>query len=592
LKCGEEKPQCQRCITTGRVCDGYSISWSPGIPPVKRSAKDLVMIHYTTCIPAAPYSAISRNAKERRAFDYFRTRTAVDLIACFDSELWSCYVLQLAQTEPAIRHAVIAIGSLHEHFETSAADHKEGSKFALQQYSTAIQQVLGSFKSSLDYPTEIALVLCGLFASFESLEGHYKSALTHIASGIKVLAEQRANRSWSGRPDKLTRLLENLFSRFGCQVLEIADISVLPGQSLEQNRVMELPLPLAFSDLEEAQDLFNSYLHGLLYFLDNAEKTTAHCSSVSRTEIETSMAEHANFVDYLKRWSIVFDRYVEQELGINSSSSHPDRMRMQPGVYILQIWRTVVNILLSLDLSAGEGGWDHFVNDFRSVIHLAEAFINRTAVFVTRNSADSKSTSGSTPTQGNGSEGVPRLILSDRHRTQYSSATPQTNLSHPSPQDTDRSELNETPPQAPKKAPMIKPTFSLSLGIIPALYITATRCRDPPTRRKAIHLLSICNRREGIWDAWLSSRVALRINEIEEAAARQYLYGDARREGDTAVEPTELTNILQIPQEVRVLHLGTSFGPDKEGLVRFMRNSVGPEGVGGEKITFEERFDW
>ncbi|PLB44802.1 hypothetical protein P170DRAFT_391185 [Aspergillus steynii IBT 23096] len=62
-------------------------------------------------------------------------------------------------------------------------------------------------------------------------------------------------------------------------------------------------------------------------------------------------------------------------------------------------------------------------------------------------------------------------------------------------------------------------TFSFSLGIVPPLFITAQRCRNASIRRRAIHLLSTCRRREIVWDSAYAAEAAQRVMEIEESAA-------------------------------------------------------------------------
>ena len=43
------------------------------------------------------------------------------------------------------------------------------------------------------------------------------------------------------------------------------------------------------------------------------------------------------------------------------------------------------------------------------------------------------------------------------------------------------------------------------------------RCRDPIIRRRAISILQNCGRTEGVWDYFLTSKVAQRVLDIEEA---------------------------------------------------------------------------
>ena len=68
----------------------------------------------------------------------------------------------------------------------------------------------------------------------------------------------------------------------------------------------------------------------------------------------------------------------------------------------------------------------------------------------------------------------------------------------------------------------IKASFALDLGIVPPLFVVATKCRDRKLRRDAIRLLLSSPRREGMWDSILSGRVAQWIMEIEEEGLSHY----------------------------------------------------------------------
>lgn len=55
------------------------------------------------------------------------------------------------------------------------------------------------------------------------------------------------------------------------------------------------------------------------------------------------------------------------------------------------------------------------------------------------------------------------------------------------------------------------------IGLIPPMFLTALRCRDPVIRRRAIALLHKGPRQEGVWNADMVAAVAERAVEIEEA---------------------------------------------------------------------------
>ncbi|KIW14237.1 hypothetical protein PV08_07019 [Exophiala spinifera] len=61
---------------------------------------------------------------------------------------------------------------------------------------------------------------------------------------------------------------------------------------------------------------------------------------------------------------------------------------------------------------------------------------------------------------------------------------------------------------------------SHELGILPGLYLTGTKCRDPTLRRRALALLTSCRRREGVWDSESASKVVSRIISIEEKSGK------------------------------------------------------------------------
>lgn len=60
-------------------------------------------------------------------------------------------------------------------------------------------------------------------------------------------------------------------------------------------------------------------------------------------------------------------------------------------------------------------------------------------------------------------------------------------------------------------------TYGFDLNILPPLNIAAFKCRDPQIRRRAIALLNVGNRYEGLWNCKTVARIAQKTMEIEEA---------------------------------------------------------------------------
>jgi hypothetical protein len=140
----------------------------------------------------------------------------------------------------------------------------------------------------------------------------------------------------------------------------------------------------------------------------------------------------------------------------------------------------------------------------------------------------------------------------------------------------------------PKPPTILKPTFSLSLGLISPLYMIVSRCRDPTTRRRALHLLYACNRKEGIWDSRLAARVGQRIIEVEEAGATSL----PSQGGSNGSETVGVVSADQIPENARIHELEASFLADRQGRIRYTKSTGGgipkPEPTG----YYEEILHW
>lgn len=54
---------------------------------------------------------------ERRCFAFFRARTVHEISGYFPSDFWEQVVPRATYYEPCLKHAVIALASLHERFE-------------------------------------------------------------------------------------------------------------------------------------------------------------------------------------------------------------------------------------------------------------------------------------------------------------------------------------------------------------------------------------------------------------------------------------------------------------------------------------------
>lgn len=179
VKCDEGKPSCKRCSSTGRKCDGYFYSGVPSgtttrlTPPTATNQN----LHSTkSSIDVSPSLTFLDTNIEQRSFDFFHQNTIPQLSSIFGSPSWkqlNRLLLQAAYHEPAVRHASVALGALHETFELSSRpllssnEETTNTQFAVQQYVKALGYLVNPAIRRGKPAADVALITCILFVCFE-----------------------------------------------------------------------------------------------------------------------------------------------------------------------------------------------------------------------------------------------------------------------------------------------------------------------------------------------------------------------------------------------------------------------------------------
>ncbi|KAH8666045.1 hypothetical protein BGZ60DRAFT_378218, partial [Tricladium varicosporioides] len=128
MKCDETKPECTKCTSTGRICDGY-------VPPPKNRRRKV--IHDASISKASP-TATSRSPtlspdsisdqvftqlsllpdctqQELRSIDYFTKVTIKQLGPWHKANFWDQHAPKAMYSEPSVRHAIIGMSVIQEH---------------------------------------------------------------------------------------------------------------------------------------------------------------------------------------------------------------------------------------------------------------------------------------------------------------------------------------------------------------------------------------------------------------------------------------------------------------------------------------------
>ncbi|KAF5666994.1 transcriptional regulatory moc3 [Fusarium denticulatum] len=192
IKCDEAKPFCEKCVKTGRRCDGYESVFRPFSSTPQPIVKPDAVASGLDSAKGGPL--LSTGDLNR----YFSTKTIFDVELSCNEEAEQ--VLQASLTNDSIRHALLSLRALRGNLEskkegyTFETDEQQrlSYNFGLQQYSKA----LTSLASNLAYPSpdslKSALLCCQVLISVEQVRGNFSAMGLHIIRGLNIQREYRA----------------------------------------------------------------------------------------------------------------------------------------------------------------------------------------------------------------------------------------------------------------------------------------------------------------------------------------------------------------------------------------------------------------
>lgn len=450
--------------------------------------------------------AASLQEQEGLYFQLFRSHTARELSGFFDSVFWTQTVLRESHSAPAIRHAVIALGALYKTLEQSTAS-PPGSpsrsldvtasaashwQVAIKQYSEAITSVVALSGQGRD-AHRILLMATVLLACFDSFIGDHKQAIYQIQNGLQLLDQLRAQHSYAqaAGTEPVEDELVQMFTRLAIQAKSY-DMAFhfpqpyvirLTPQSHDGQRAAsprsdssaashsslnpQATIPTQFSTLLEARRSWDILCESLLRFTETL--FVAHNPNGPMGILPRALKRHGlSFKEKLEAWSDAFQPLLDCRCG--PSVSYQEKA----GIAVLKMFQTMGQILFLMTFCDSESQFDMYESQFKSIVDLALEVVGDEE----RRAAIARCPDPSQCTHRN----LATDFLSGQEYTAYH----------------------------------VKASFSADLGIVPPLYVVATKCRNHSIRWQAIRLLRSSSRREGMWDSLLTAHIGEWVASIEE----------------------------------------------------------------------------
>ena len=421
---------------------------------------------------------------EAQTWDFFRTKTSHEIRGCFPSNLWERLVLQIAHEEPSIRHAAIAVGSMHRMYKereistnlTTVKDPYE--VFSLRQYVKAIGSLRTRLKNTGDARTrEVSLITCLLFICLEMLRGQRVEALTHLQTGLRILLDS-ASRAGDEDPDSrqlnlrhhpeaLIHNLTTVFVRLDYEStmfgVHSPYLHVIPEQN--ESKASNL-IPATFFDIAEARQYLDSMSNAVFRFraelIDKANilipEITRHPDVGSRILIQYATARALNLSvcpELLAR-----QRVLQSGLAVWLSALSAYRSRNETlfahedvrAMMLLEVQQFYLWFLMTNSQTTREMSCDSYNDDFERVVSLATQY----------------------------------LIVDPSAASTFEGSSP---------------------------------LFTLESGVLPSLYLVGMKCRKPSLRRRAISLIDHAACQEGMWEGSQVARFLESIASMEETAS-------------------------------------------------------------------------
>lgn len=143
--------------------------------------------------PLVDPSQADLTPKERWFLGFFRRITAQTNATYFNKAFWGQLVHQASEIQPAVRHAVIGISSLHWSgmMKSNPATDDKIESFSLHQCGKALMYLQDNLVANISrrQRMETVLISCGILLAFAFSQGDARAGGCHLRAGYELLLE-------------------------------------------------------------------------------------------------------------------------------------------------------------------------------------------------------------------------------------------------------------------------------------------------------------------------------------------------------------------------------------------------------------------
>ncbi|KAF2173989.1 hypothetical protein M409DRAFT_48888 [Zasmidium cellare ATCC 36951] len=504
VKCDETRPACNRCVSTGRTCDGEIGAASL---PVSSRGRPLLPATSTGSSSSLSgktvpfWQSISHDLtdRERYGFEHFQNVTAPALQAILPSPEWVSTALQLSVREPTVFLAITATGTMaraltvlmHSSFPRPLI--QEPALEATRQYGKALRLLRYRLNTaaSMEGGAESTLLVCLLFVCFETFRSQNSAAAQHAHLGWNLA--KSCSSYTQGMYSPSARFFDSVFSQSnGMSAFFVdkqhhdldccsdwRDLSSTSFKSWKEAVINLNALATAGDHLRA--EFFQLAKARTSFTLDSRVSTNGFCFCLTAC-LSRTIAISGMQATRLQQLQIAHRRWKEAFV------EHEDKLKRRDlrTFLLLRTKHLYSSFTLATCRDSNELPTDHFTNDFADALDMAERYVKE--------------------------EGKPISATGQETQTQIR---------------------------------------FFGSSILPTLDLIAHKCRDPQLRYRAIHLLSKIQKQEGLEDSQALSKYAQAAAEVEEGRAQSILGLEEKLLPSTLPEEARFSDVVTVGEGAR-----------------------------------------
>ncbi|KAK8091333.1 hypothetical protein PG994_000838 [Apiospora phragmitis] len=491
IKCDEAKPNCLKCIKHSGSCEGYQdkprVTTNRAEKESRKAGSGQSRASVTTFIllpRVLRESAFSTQAEQEYFSVWYHAKDFGGSL--FPNRLFTTSIAQIGSQEPSVRYAIIALGcmklALAGELSSGTLKKAKSESFHYRQALIHYGKSLGVLRKSA--PGECCLrntmMCCILFIAFEALCNNKKIVVKHISHGVALvhqyldatgnINDEMARRS--SVDNAVDNELIQMFYRLDCHSRSI-NIFRNPGNKLEAchtpctTHEISQPAPSAFKDPGEARQSFVATQH----LLANLSRHMTHFCASYTTDAEETTTD------------IIGVRGRAYSLALRNHCL----------IHLLGWGRAFQPLFDRARKSRHVAPDEH-----RQVLYLRVEYLWTYCSIVTARFEDCESVTRCTP------HFQEMVRLADRLLSRGIS------LSSPNAARDNKKNVSPEP-------------FAIEEGLVLALFISAIKCRDDRTGRRAVDLLARHQARNGLFDSRECHALAVWSLALEEECIRASL---------------------------------------------------------------------